>query len=61
MHYLYRYAKPISVARRVLESSTANMLVGDGATQFAKQQGFLLEDNECLLTRETKQAFEVSV
>ena len=55
----HRYAKPISVARRVLECSSANMLVGDGATQFARMQRFPLEDNERLLTTETKEAYEV--
>jgi len=56
---LCRYAKPISVARRVLECSTANMLVGDGATQFARDQGFEMEDNYALLTAETRQAYTV--
>ncbi|XP_064399508.1 N(4)-(Beta-N-acetylglucosaminyl)-L-asparaginase-like isoform X2 [Halichondria panicea] len=55
---LERYAKPISVARRVLEKSSANILVGEGATQFAREQQFLLEDNDSLLIPETKQAYE---
>ncbi len=57
--FFARYAKPISVARRVLEKSSANILVGEGATQFAREQQFLLEDNDSLLIPETKQAYEV--
>eukprot|EP00731_Ephydatia_muelleri_P036436 Em0256g1a len=37
------YSKPISVAKRVLEQSQVNILVGSGATNFAKTQGFVLE------------------
>lgn len=44
----------------MLENLNANMLVGEGAMQFAKQQNFVLEDNESLLSSETKQAFHVS-
>ena len=59
LYFFARYAKPISVARRVLENSSANILVGEGATQFAREQQFPLEDNDSLLTPETKQAYEV--
>ena len=54
-----RYAKPISVARRLLDHPSLCMLVGTGATQFAKAQGFTLETNDALLTRETLEAYEV--
>ena len=59
--YYYRYAKPISVARRVLDHPSLSMLVGNGATQFALEQGFSLEENSKLLTQETKQAYEVII
>ncbi len=42
---------PISVARAVMEKTPHVMLVGDGALQFAKEQGFLEEN---LLTAESE-------
>ena len=60
-HTLCRYSKPISVARSVMESCNANFLVGDGASSFACEQGFVMEDNETLLTAETKKAYVVCV
>ena len=47
-------AHPISVARRVMEKTPHVLLVGDGALQFALQQGFPKED---LLTPESEQAW----
>ena len=55
----FRYAKPISVARCVLEHASLSMLVGSGAAEFAQQQGFQMEDNDSLLTEETRRAFQV--
>eukprot|EP00731_Ephydatia_muelleri_P036934 Em0358g3a len=52
------YSKPISVAKRVLEQSQVNILVGSGATNFAKTQGFVLESNESLLIPETMEAYK---
>lgn len=43
---------PISVARRVMESSPHVMLAGEGAQRFAQEQGFAKED---LLTDASKQ------
>ncbi len=37
---LENYPHPISVARRVMDKTKHVMLVGAGAAQFAKQQGF---------------------
>jgi N4-(beta-N-acetylglucosaminyl)-L-asparaginase len=48
-------AHPISVARRVMEKTPHVLLVGDGALQFAIEQGFPKED---LLTPEAKQAWQ---
>jgi N4-(beta-N-acetylglucosaminyl)-L-asparaginase len=47
-------AHPISVARLVMEKTPHVMLVGDGATQFAIEQGF---KKEKLLTPESAQAW----
>jgi N4-(beta-N-acetylglucosaminyl)-L-asparaginase len=48
-------AHPISVARRVMEKTPHVLLVGEGALQFAMEQGFPRED---LLTEESRQAWE---
>ncbi len=48
------------MARKILEEPKLNMLVGSGATDFAKQHGFTLEDNDSLLSDETRQAYQVS-
>ena len=47
-------AHPISVARLVMERTPHVLLVGDGATQFAMEQGF---PNEKLLTAESEIAW----
>src|ERR1700677_3271143 len=47
-------AHPISVARAVMEKTPHVMLVGEGATQFAVEQGFNKEE---LLTPESKKAW----
>lgn len=51
---LEHIAHPISVARRVMERTPHVLLVGDGALQFALEQGFKKED---LLTPESEQAW----
>jgi N4-(beta-N-acetylglucosaminyl)-L-asparaginase len=48
-------AHPISVARLVMEKTPHVLLVGDGATQFALEQGFKKED---LLTPESEAAWK---
>jgi N4-(beta-N-acetylglucosaminyl)-L-asparaginase len=48
-------AHPISVARRVMEKTPHVLLVGDGAMQFAIEQGFPKEE---LLTPESKAAWQ---
>ncbi len=48
-------AHPISVARAVMEKTPHVMLVGEGATQFAVEQGFKREE---LLTPELKKAWQ---
>ena len=48
-------AHPISVARRVMEKTPHVLLVGEGATQFAVEQGFVREK---LLTAESHDAWQ---
>ena len=52
---LEHIAHPISVARRVMERTPHVLLVGDGALQFAIEQGFAPEE---LLTPESRAAWE---
>jgi N4-(beta-N-acetylglucosaminyl)-L-asparaginase len=52
---LEHIAHPISVARRVMERTPHVLLVGDGALQFAIEQGFPKEE---LLTPESRVAWE---
>lgn len=49
------FANPVSVARRVMEQTKHVMLVGAGATQFARQQGFV---ERPLLTDSARKAWE---
>ncbi|MHA6203793.1 N(4)-(beta-N-acetylglucosaminyl)-L-asparaginase [Dyella soli] len=52
---LEHIAHPIQVARRVMERTPHVLLVGDGALQFALEQGFKREE---LLTPESAQAWK---
>lgn len=52
---LEHIAHPISVARRVMEKTPHVLLVGEGALQFAIEQGFPKEE---LLTPESEQAWK---
>jgi N4-(beta-N-acetylglucosaminyl)-L-asparaginase len=51
---LEHVAHPISVARRVMEKTPHVLIVGNGALQFALEQGFTREE---LLTPESEQAW----
>lgn len=53
--FLQHIMHPISVARRVLEKTPHVMLAGEGALQFALQEGFKKEN---LLTDDARQAWE---
>ena len=53
--FLQNILHPISVARKVMEETPHVMLTGDGALQFAKEQGFEETD---LLTENSKKAWE---
>ncbi|HLZ76352.1 N(4)-(beta-N-acetylglucosaminyl)-L-asparaginase [Phenylobacterium sp.] len=52
---LEHIAHPISVARRVMEKTPHVLLVGDGALQFAVEQGFKREE---LLTPQSRKAWK---
>ncbi|MFK4872604.1 N(4)-(beta-N-acetylglucosaminyl)-L-asparaginase [Novosphingobium sp. ZW T3_23] len=49
------YVHAISVARRIMERTPHTMLVGDGAAQFAREQGFTTQN---LLTPEAEAAWK---
>ena len=53
--FLQNYKNPVSVARKVMEGTPHIMLAGEGAQQFAKEQGFEEMD---LLTPKAKKAWE---
>jgi len=53
--YLQHIKNPISVARLVMEKTPHVMLVGDGALQFAEEQGF---ERSNLLTEASKKDWE---
>lgn len=53
--FLQGFENPISIARKVMEETPHVILVGEGAAQFARSQGF--EEVE-LLTPSTKKAWE---
>jgi len=54
--FLERIKHPISVARRVMEKTPHVMLVGEGAQQFAIEQGFKLESGE--LSKGAKSSYD---
>lgn len=54
--FLERIKHPISVARRVMEKTPHVMLVGEGAQQFALEQGFKLESGD--LSKDAKNAYK---
>ena len=54
--FLERIKHPISVARKVMEKTPHVMLVGEGAQQFALEQGFKLESGE--LSKDAKNAYK---
>lgn len=53
---LEKIKHPISVARKLMEKTPHVLLVGDGAQQFARENGFPLESGE--LSEDARKAFE---
>jgi N4-(beta-N-acetylglucosaminyl)-L-asparaginase len=54
--FLERIKHPISVARRVMEKTPHIMLAGSGAQQFARSEGFPLEEDK--LSDDAQKAYE---
>jgi len=54
--FLQRIKHPVSVARRVMEKTPHVILAGNGAQQFAVEQGFPLEEEK--LSDDAKRAYE---
>ncbi len=54
---VHRVAHPIRLARAVLERSGHHLLVGEGAEQFARAQGFPLVDPESLVVDRERQRY----
>ncbi|XP_062850918.1 N(4)-(Beta-N-acetylglucosaminyl)-L-asparaginase [Trichomycterus rosablanca] len=50
--------QPSRVARRVLEKSPHSFLVGEGAEAFAREQGFVIEPNDNMLSDHTATAYQ---
>ena len=46
---IYRVAKPLAVARHVMENSPHSILVGQGAQEYAVKNGFPVEPNSELI------------
>ena len=57
--FFFRVATPFSVARCVMEKSPHSMLVGGGAQEFARRNGFPVESNLTLQMQKSREAFEV--
>ncbi|XP_019404712.1 PREDICTED: uncharacterized protein LOC109319539 isoform X2 [Crocodylus porosus] len=49
---------PLAVARKVMERNTHSFLVGDGAAAFAREQGFIVEDNESMMTEWSAEVYK---
>ncbi|KYO23678.1 N(4)-(Beta-N-acetylglucosaminyl)-L-asparaginase isoform X1 [Alligator mississippiensis] len=49
---------PLAVARKVMERNTHSFLVGDGAAAFAREQGFMVEDNESMMTERSAEVYK---
>ncbi|XP_063048876.1 N(4)-(Beta-N-acetylglucosaminyl)-L-asparaginase [Engraulis encrasicolus] len=49
---------PCKVARKVMENSPHSLLVGEGAQQFAVEQGFTVEPNDNMLSDRSASAYQ---
>ncbi|XP_054841433.1 N(4)-(Beta-N-acetylglucosaminyl)-L-asparaginase-like isoform X3 [Eublepharis macularius] len=55
---LHGIGTPLAVARKVMEETPHSFLVGDGAVAFAKDQGFVVEDNSSLMSKKSTEAYQ---
>ena len=53
-----RIRNPVKLARQVMQKSDHVMLIGEGAQQFARQQGFELVENTFVITAERRLHWE---
>ncbi|XP_044515417.1 N(4)-(Beta-N-acetylglucosaminyl)-L-asparaginase-like [Gracilinanus agilis] len=54
---LHGIGTPIVVARKVMDKSIHSFLVGEGALAFAREEGFMEEENECMLSQQSAEAY----
>ncbi|XP_007476802.1 N(4)-(Beta-N-acetylglucosaminyl)-L-asparaginase-like isoform X1 [Monodelphis domestica] len=54
---LHGIGTPIVVARKVMDKSIHSLLVGEGALAFAREEGFMEEENECMLSQQSAEAY----
>ncbi|KAF7249422.1 N(4)-(Beta-N-acetylglucosaminyl)-L-asparaginase [Varanus komodoensis] len=50
---------PLAVARKVMEEAPHSFLVGDGAVAFAENQGFIVEENNSMMSKHSTEAYQV--
>nr|XP_034966163.1 N(4)-(Beta-N-acetylglucosaminyl)-L-asparaginase-like isoform X2 [Zootoca vivipara] len=55
---LHGIGTPLAVARKVMEETPHSFLVGDGAVAFAKDQGFTVEDNQSMMSKQSTEAYQ---
>ncbi|XP_072491499.1 N(4)-(Beta-N-acetylglucosaminyl)-L-asparaginase-like isoform X1 [Notamacropus eugenii] len=55
---LHGISTPLAVARKVMDKSSHSLLVGEGAMAFAKEEGFVVEENEQMLTQHSADAYQ---
>ncbi|XP_043837717.1 N(4)-(Beta-N-acetylglucosaminyl)-L-asparaginase-like [Dromiciops gliroides] len=55
---LHGIGTPIAVARKVMDNSVHSLLVGDGAIAFAREEGFIVEENEHMLSKHGADAYQ---
>ncbi|XP_044310063.1 N(4)-(Beta-N-acetylglucosaminyl)-L-asparaginase-like isoform X3 [Varanus komodoensis] len=49
---------PLAVARKVMEEAPHSFLVGDGAVAFAENQGFIVEENNSMMSKHSTEAYQ---
>ncbi|XP_062972066.1 N(4)-(Beta-N-acetylglucosaminyl)-L-asparaginase-like [Elgaria multicarinata webbii] len=55
---LHGIGTPLAVARKVMEEAPHSFLVGDGAVAFAEDQGFTVEENRNMMSKQSTEAYQ---
>ncbi|XP_069090364.1 N(4)-(Beta-N-acetylglucosaminyl)-L-asparaginase-like [Pleurodeles waltl] len=55
---LHGISTPIAVACEVMKKSAHSFLVGDGAVAFAKEHGYVIEDNQQMMSKRGADAYQ---